>query len=173
SKTARNLGVIIDDQLTFTDHIASVSRSCRFALFNIRKIRPYLTQYATQLLVQTLLNSRLDSDVVLLTSLPACVMKPLQMIQHASAHVVFNQLKKAHVTRLLIELHWLPVDARIKFKSLMLAYRVTECSGHTYLNVRVSANVTPRMPRSPHECRLALPSVQLRQSRLFSFVVPR
>src|SRR4029434_8709004 len=31
SKTARNLGVIIDDQLTFTDHI--VSRSCRFALF--------------------------------------------------------------------------------------------------------------------------------------------
>src|SRR4029434_4670314 len=57
SKTARNLGVIIDDQLTFTDHIASVSRSCRFALFNIRKIRPYLTQYATQLLVQTLVNS--------------------------------------------------------------------------------------------------------------------
>src|SRR4029434_553406 len=35
SKTARNLGVIIDDQLTFTDHIASVSRSCRFALYNI------------------------------------------------------------------------------------------------------------------------------------------
>src|SRR4029434_7209838 len=38
SKTARNLGVIIDDQLTFTAHIASVSRSCRFALYNIRKI---------------------------------------------------------------------------------------------------------------------------------------
>src|SRR4029434_9556398 len=47
SKTARNLGVIIDDQLTFTAHIASVSRSCRFVLYNIRKIRPYLTQYAT------------------------------------------------------------------------------------------------------------------------------
>ena len=60
SKTARNLGVIIDDQLTFTDHIASVSRSYRFALFNIRKIRPYLTQYATQLLVQTLVISCLD-----------------------------------------------------------------------------------------------------------------
>ena len=38
----------------------SVSRSCRFALYNIRKIRPYLTQYATQLLVQTLVSSRLD-----------------------------------------------------------------------------------------------------------------
>src|SRR4029434_4616308 len=61
SKTASNLGVIIDDQLTFTDHIASVSRSCRFALYNMRKIRPYLTQYATQLLVQTLVISRLEN----------------------------------------------------------------------------------------------------------------
>src|SRR4029434_1915907 len=33
-----------DDQLIFTAHIASVSRLCRFALYNIRKIRPYLTQ---------------------------------------------------------------------------------------------------------------------------------
>src|SRR4029434_8765560 len=112
SKTARNLGVIIDDQLTFTAHIASVSRSCRFALYNIRKIRRYLTQYATKLLVQTLVSSRLDYCNALLTGLPACVVKPL-----------FNQPKRAHVTPLLIELHWLPVAARIKFKSLMLAYR--------------------------------------------------
>ena len=147
SKTARNLWVIIDDQLTFTDHIASVSRSCRFALFNIRKIRPYLTQYATQLLVQTLVSSRLDYCNALLTGLPACVVKPLQMIQNAAARLVFNQPKRAHVTPLLIELHWLPVAARIKFKSLMLAYRVI--------------------------AGLALPSVQERQSRLFSFIVPR
>src|SRR4029434_7147498 len=74
-KTARSFGVIIDDQLTFTAHIASVSRSCRFALYNIRKFRPYLTQYATQLLVQTLVNSRLDYCNALLTGLPACVVK--------------------------------------------------------------------------------------------------
>src|SRR4029434_10048699 len=67
------------------------------------------------------------------------------------------------------ELHWLPVAARIKFKSLMLAYRVLAGSAPTYLN----ANVTPRALRSSSERRLALPSVQARQSRLFSFVVPR
>src|SRR4029434_1445328 len=99
-----------------------------------------------------------------------CVVKPLQMIQNAAARLVFNQPKRAHVTPLLIDLHWLPVAARIKFKSLMLAYRVLDGSAPTYLNVRVRANVTPRMPRSPYECRLALLSVQVRQSRLFSFV---
>src|SRR4029434_9847951 len=99
---ARNLGVIIDYQLTFTAHIASVSRSCRFALYNIHKIRPYLTQYATQLLAHTLVSARLDYCNALLTGLPACVVKPLQMIQNVAARLVFNQLKRAHVTPLLI-----------------------------------------------------------------------
>ncbi len=34
SITARNLGVMIDDQRTFSDHIAKTARSCRFALFD-------------------------------------------------------------------------------------------------------------------------------------------
>ena len=72
-----------------------------------------------------------------------------------------------------IEIDWLPVAARIKFKSLMLAYRVLAGSAPPYLNALVRANVTPRTLRSSSERRLALPSVQARQSRLFSFVVPR
>ncbi len=54
SSSIRNLNVIFDDQLTFNDHIAKTARSCRFALHNIRKIRPFLTQHAAQLLVQPL-----------------------------------------------------------------------------------------------------------------------
>ncbi len=51
SKTARNLGVVIDDKLNFSDHIAKTARSCRFALYNNKKIRPFLSEHATQLLV--------------------------------------------------------------------------------------------------------------------------
>ena len=86
---------------------------------------------------------------------------------------MFNQPKRAHLAPLLIELHWLPVAARIKFKSLILAYRVIAGSATTYLNALVRANVTPRMLRSFNKRRLALPSVQVWESRLFSFVVPR
>ncbi len=35
SKTARNLGVMIDDKLKFSDHFTKTARSCRFALYNI------------------------------------------------------------------------------------------------------------------------------------------
>ncbi|KAI7805498.1 reverse transcriptase-like protein [Triplophysa rosa] len=109
SRTARNLGVVIDDRLNFTDQVASTTRSCRFILYNIRKIRPFLSEHATQVLVQALVLSRLDYCNALLAGFPACTTKPLQMIQNAAARVVFNEPKRAHVTPLFIKLHWLPI----------------------------------------------------------------
>ncbi len=64
SASVRNLGVIFDEQLTFKEHIAKTARSCRFALHNIRKIRPFLTEHAAQLLVQALVISRLTTAML-------------------------------------------------------------------------------------------------------------
>ncbi len=94
STSIRNLGVIFDDQLTFKEHIAKTARSCRFALHNIRKIRPFLTEHAAQLLVQALVVSRLDYCNALLAGLPSNTIKPLQMIQNAAARLVFNEPKR-------------------------------------------------------------------------------
>ncbi len=108
SKTARNLGVVIDDKLNFSDHIAKTARSGRFALCNIRKIRHFLSERATQLLVQALVLSRLDYCNALLAGLPSNSIKPLQLIQNAAARLIFNEPKRTHVTPLFINLHWLP-----------------------------------------------------------------
>ncbi len=69
SASVRNVGVIFDDQLTFKEHIVKTGRSCRFALHNIRKIRPFLTEHAAWLLVQALVISRLDYCNALLAGL--------------------------------------------------------------------------------------------------------
>ncbi len=134
SKTARNLGVVIDDKLNFTDHITKTARSCRFALYHFKKIRPFLSEHATQLLVQALVLSRLDYCNALLTGLPASSIKPLQLIQNAAARLIFNEPKRTHVTPLFINLHWLSIAACIKFKALMFAYRNTSGSASLYLN---------------------------------------
>ncbi len=105
SASVRNLGVIFDGQLTFKEHIAKTARSCRFALHNIRKIRPFLTEHAAQLLVQALVISRLDYCNALLAGLPSNTIKPLQMIKNAAARLVFDEPKRAHVTPLFVSLH--------------------------------------------------------------------
>ncbi len=81
SKTAINLGVVIDDKLNFSDHIAKTARSYRFALYNIRKSNPFLSEHTTQLLIQALVLSRLDYCNALLAGLPPNPFKPLQFIK--------------------------------------------------------------------------------------------
>ncbi len=174
SASVRNLGVIFDDQLTFKEHIAKTARSCRFALHNIRKIRPFLTEHAAQLLVQALVISRLDYCNALLAGLPSNTIKPLQMIQNAAAQLVFNEPKRAHVTPLFVSLHWLPVAARIKFKTLMLAYRTTTGSAPTYFHSLLRIYIPSRSLRSASEQCLVVPSQRGSKSlsRTFSFTVP-
>ncbi len=146
----------------------------RFALYNIRKIRPFLSEQATQLLVQALVLSRLDYCNALLAGLPACTIKPLQLIQNAAARVVFNEPKKAHVTPLFIRLHWLPIAARIKFKVLMFAYKTTTGAAPIYLNLLVQTYAPSRSLRSASERCLVVPSQRGTKSlsRTFSWTVP-
>ncbi len=174
SKTARNLGVVIDDKLNFTDHITKNARACRFALYNIKKIRPFLSEHATQLLVQALVLSRLDYCNALLAGLPASSIKPLQLIQNAAARLIFNEPKRTHVTPLFINLHWLPIAARIKFKVLMFAYRTSSGSAPLYLNLLLQTYMPSRSLRSASERRITAPSQRGTKSLslTFSFTVP-
>ncbi len=145
-----------------------------FKLHNIRKIRPFLTEHAAQLLVQALVISRLDYLHALLAGLPSHTIKPLQMIQNAAAQLVFNEPKGAHVTPLFISLHWLPVAARIQFKTLILAYKTTTGSTPAYFHSLLRIYIPSRILRSASERRLVVPSqrVSISFSRTFSFTTP-
>ncbi len=173
STSVRNLGVIFDDQLPLKEHIAKTARSCRFAQHNIRKISSFLTEHAAKLLVQALDISRLDYCNAFLAGFPSNTIKPLQMIQNAAARLVFNEPKRAHVTPLFISLHWLPVAARIKFKTQMLAYRTTTGSAPAYFHSLLRIYIPSRSLRSASERRLVVPSQRGSKSlsRRFSFTV--
>ncbi len=96
------------------------------------------------------------------------------MIQNAAARLVFNEPKRAHVTPLFVSLHWLPVAARIQFKTLMLAYRTTTGSAPTYFHSLLRIYIPSRSLRSASEWRLVVPSQRGSKSlsRTFSFTVP-
>ncbi|KAK3520357.1 hypothetical protein QTP70_023824, partial [Hemibagrus guttatus] len=176
SATARNLGVTMDNQLSFSSHVTNVTRSCQFLLYNIRRIRPFLSTQATHVLVQSLVISRLDYCNSLLAGLPLNAIRPLQMIQNAATRLVFNLPKFSHTTPLLRSLHWLPVAARIRFKTLMLAYKAKNGPAPSYLKALVTPRTVPRSLRSTSTARLVLPSLREKgryTSRLFSVLAPR
>ncbi len=125
-------------------------------------------------LSRALVVSRLDYCNALLAGLASNTIKPLQMIQNAAAQLVFNEPKRAHVTPLFISLYWLPVAARIKFKTLMLAYRTTTGSAPAYFNSLLRIYIPSRSLRSASERRLVVPSQRGSKSlsRTFSITIP-
>ena len=178
TRTARNLGVTLDDQLSFSAHVTSVARSCRFMLYNIRKIRPFLTVETAQVLIQALVISRLDYCNSLLAGTPASTIKPLELVQKAAARLVYNHPKFSHTTSLLRSLHWLPVAARIQFKTLVLAYRALKGTAPSYLQALVKSYTPSRPLRSATSERLVAPSLRgpcgrSTRSRLFSVLAPQ
>ena len=60
---------------TFTKHIASVTQSCSFTLYNI-KFRSFPTEYATQLLGQAPIILCFDYCNTLLAQMLACTVQP-------------------------------------------------------------------------------------------------
>ncbi|KAI5108358.1 hypothetical protein C0J45_1952, partial [Silurus meridionalis] len=171
-----NLGVTMDNELSFFPQAADVARSCRFLLSNIQRIQPFLSIQAAQVLVQSLVISRLDYCNSLLAGLPLNAIHPLQMIQNAAARLVFNQPKVSHTTPLLCSLHWLPVAARIRFKTLMLAYKAKNGPAPSYLSDLITSRTAPRCLRSSSTAPLVPPSLRMRgkyNSRLFSALAPR
>ena len=114
SPRAGNIGVLFDESLCMVPQV----QSSFYHLRKIRLIRKHLTFDAAQLLVQALVTSKLDYCNSLLYGLPKNVIKQLQRVQNAAARFVTLSPKFCHITPVLTNLHWLPIDLRIEFKIL-------------------------------------------------------
>src|ERR1700735_3637964 len=60
SDTVRDLGVVLDHELTMSAHINNISRSCLYHLRQLRTIRRSLPTHAIRTLVQALICTRID-----------------------------------------------------------------------------------------------------------------
>lgn len=61
----------------------------------------------------------------------------MQSVQNVADHLIFNHLKRSHITPLLMELHELPVAAHVQVTSADLQNTGWICS--SYLNSLVRA----------------------------------
>ena len=133
SSEVRNLGCWFDSQLTMNSHIVKTCKSAFYHLYNIRRIRKYLSYDTTQILVNAYVTSRLDYCNSLLYGLPACHINKLQRVQNAAARLICNISRFDHITPSLTKLHWLPVRFRVIFKILLITYKVLNGCAPEYL----------------------------------------
>ncbi len=88
SSTVKNLGVILDSNLSFENHFSHVTKTAFFHLRNIAKLRNMLSVSDAEKLVHAFMTSRLDYCNALLGGCPASSINKLQIVQNAAARVL-------------------------------------------------------------------------------------
>ena len=116
SSKIRNLGVILDTTLSMSDHVRTIVKNVNFHLRSIYRIRRYITVESWHHLVRALILSRLNYANSLMLGISAKDRNQLQKLRNRAARIVFRAERLHPSAPLLITLHWLPVDQRIKFK---------------------------------------------------------
>ena len=104
------LGIYIDNNLSFKEHI---QKKCKVAMYNLHHIgslHEYLNNKTTQTLIYGLVTSHLDYINATFSTLPASTISPFFRAQNLAAKLVLNiRDKDIRSTKAKQILHWLPI----------------------------------------------------------------
>jgi len=158
-----------------SSHISSICKSAFFHLRNIARIRKYLSFKTTEILIHSFVSSKVDSNNSLLYGLPKYEIQKLQRILNAAARLLTYTRKYDHITPVLSELHWLPVEKRIMFKILLLTFKALHGLAPTYINDLLQLYVPSRPLRSSNAFLLKSRKYNLKTYgyRAFSVAAPQ
>ncbi len=175
SSTVRNLGVILDSNLSFENYISNVTKTAFFHLRNIAKPRNVLPVSDAEKLVHAFMTSRLDYCNALLGGCPASSINKLQIVQNAAARVLTRSRKYDHITPILQSLHRPPIKFCISYKILLLAYKAINGLAPTYPTSLLSRYNPSRSLRSQNSGLLVVPRIakSTKGGRAFSYLAPK
>ena len=96
------------------DHVSKVVQSAWVGVRKVGHLRKFLNPLSSEKLVHAFITSHLDYCNSLLSGLPDKDISRLQRIQNASARIIKCAKRSDSISRLLQDLHWLPVHLRGK-----------------------------------------------------------
>ena len=88
---------------------------------------------------------------VLFVNLPIETINRLQRLQNQAARITLRKPLREHVTPMLIQLHWLPVKARIEYKTAVLSFKCINNIAPSYLRDMLGEYVPSRPLRSANK----------------------
>ena len=129
----KNLGCFFDEQLKIDSHMNNVCKAALFHLYNIRRIRTFLSYDCTKTLINAVVTSVLDYFNSILNGLR-------NNQPNAAARVICNVGGYDHITPMLCSLHWLPIYYRIQFKILLLVCKAIQGFAPDYVIELIGLN---------------------------------
>ena len=85
-------------------------------------------------IIHALITSRVDYCNSLLYGLPATQLNKIQHVLDAAARLLCRSPRHWHTIPFMYNLHWLPVNLRIRFKVLLFAFKAIHGVASSYIS---------------------------------------
>ena len=161
-KNVRSLGVYLDCHLDMFHNVAILLKSCYFHMYHIGQIRKFLPRKTIERVVNAMITSRIDYCNSLLYGTSGKNLVKLRRLQNVAAKIIVGGSKYEHVTPILRQLHWLPVESRIHFMIMVLVHRAVDNTRPVYLQELVNMHRPGRSLRSQSDRLLTWPRMRSR-----------
>ena len=125
----------------------------------ISGIRKFLSLDTAKTLVHALVTSKVDHCNEVLYGLPKYKIERLQYVLNSAAMLVTLTHKYDHITPVLMELHWLPVEQRTEYKILLYTHKVVHGVAPDYLKELSESYRPGRNLRSANKLLLKTQSI--------------
>ena len=153
----RNLCVIMDGMLNMEAHVQHLCQTSVAQLKNITDVRWFINQDSAERLVHVFITSQLDYCNALLYGLPATSLQKLQCVQNMAVCVLTGTRRHKHITPMLHQLHWLPMQYCMLYKIALLIYNTLHGEAPGYLSGLLAAPRSVCNLCSNHTMSLCLP----------------
>ncbi|KAJ2939918.1 hypothetical protein O0L34_g6624 [Tuta absoluta] len=124
SSRVKNLGILMEQTLAWTDQVSEFSRRLYASLHSLKRLQNFLPIYTKIMLAQALLLPLLDYGDVAFLDLSQELLNRMERLQNQCIRFVFGLRKFDHVSEFRERLGWLPIRQRRDLHILSLLYNV-------------------------------------------------
>ncbi|KAF7251494.1 Papilin [Varanus komodoensis] len=155
-----SLEVLLNPELSLEAQVTAVARNAFLQLRLIRQLCPYLEDNCLAIVTLAWVTSRLDFCNALHVGLPLKTVWILQMVQNRAVKLLTGTWRYSHITPVLYQLHWLPIEVWAQFEVLVITYKALNSLGPGYLKECLLPYLPSHPLRSAAEALLREPSMK-------------
>ena len=131
--SAKDLGIIIDSNLSYDEHIVHLVSSCMASLCRINRVKHLFSSKSLTTIINALVLNKLFYCSSVWRNTSQQNIKKLQSVQNFAARIISGTRKFDHITPVLNQLQWLPVKHQIRLRDNLLVFKCLNRLAPDYL----------------------------------------
>ena len=134
--SVRDLGVFLDPQLSYDEHIIKTVSNCMSRLCQINRVKHIFDKTTLKLIINALVFSKLFYCSSVWSNTTQKNLNKLQLVQNFVARIITNKRKYDHITPVRKSLNWLPVIDQLYLRDAVLVYKCMSGLAPKYLSTQ-------------------------------------